>query len=55
MGIAPEPRAILEGSVEGSPLFENHWTRGLTYLYVRISLGAPEPFVASPGVMAMKG
>jgi hypothetical protein len=55
MDIALSPRAILKGSVEGSSLFRNHWTQDLTYIYVRISSGAPEPFVASPGVMATKG
>jgi len=36
-------------------LFGNHWTQGLTYPYVRISSGDPEPFVASLGMMATKG
>jgi hypothetical protein len=37
MGIAPEPPGDPEGVGRGSSSFKNHWTRGLTYLYVRIS------------------
>jgi hypothetical protein len=55
MGIAPEPSSNPKGVGRGSSSVGNHWTRGLTYTYVRISSGAPEPFVASLGVMAMKG
>jgi hypothetical protein len=55
MGIAPKPLADPEGVSWGSSSVGNHWTRGLTYPYVRISLGALEPFVASLGVMATKG
>jgi hypothetical protein len=55
MGVALEPRAILKGSIRGSSSFENYWTRGLTYLYVRISSGAPKPFMASLSVMVTKG
>ena len=55
MGIAPKPPSDSEGVGQGSSLFGNHSTQGLTYLYVRISSGAPEPFMASPSVMATKG
>jgi hypothetical protein len=49
------PQAILEGLVGRSSSLRNHWTRGLTFPYVRILSEATEPFVASLGVMAMKG
>jgi hypothetical protein len=55
MGIAPEPSDDPRGVGQGSSLFGSHWTQGLTYPFVRISSGAPEPFVASLGVMVMKG
>ena len=55
MGIAPKPLGDPEGVGQGSSLVVNHWIRGLTYPYVRISLGAPESFVASLGMMATKG
>jgi hypothetical protein len=54
MGIAPEPPGDPNGVGRGSSSVRNHWTQGLKYPYVRISLGAPEPFVASLGMMAMK-
>jgi hypothetical protein len=55
IGIALEPLGDPGGVGRGSSLFMNHWTRDLTYPYVRISSGALEPFVASLSIMAMKG
>jgi hypothetical protein len=47
MGIAPEPLGDPREIGWRDSSVGNHKSRGLTYPYVRISLGAPEPFMAS--------
>jgi hypothetical protein len=47
--IALEPPGDPRGVGRGVPSVGNHCSRGLTYPYVRILSGAPEPFVASFG------